>query len=304
MPILKESGYSEYIIGNKYKPGDKFYKVNRNKTIMMCTWGKRPLIDGVRVAVAHIDSPRLDLKPHPVFEESEMAYLKTHYYGGIKKYQWTTIPLSIHGVISLVDGSLIKIQIGEKDDEPLFCIADLLPHLAQNQMKKIASDIIEGEQMNILVGSWPYNDKDAKNKVKLAIMDILFKKYGIKESNFESAEICAVPAFRARDMGLDRSMIASYGQDDSSCAYAEFMAEIDTKQPYFTTITIFADKEETGSDGVTGMRSFFFRDFIEDLAQCEGYEVRHILQKSICLSCDVGSAYDPNFDDVYDKSNC
>ena len=304
LPILKENGYTEFVPGKVYAPGEKFYWVNRGKAIIMCTKGKESVSKGIRVAVAHLDSPRLDFKPHPVFEDTDLAFFKTHYYGGIKKYQWTTIPLAIRGTVILKDGSKVDVNIGENEDEPSFCITDLLPHLAQNQMTKTASKVVEGEQLNILIGSWPYDDEKAKSRVKLLAMSMINEKYGITEDDFETAELCAVPAFKARDMGFDRSMVAGYGQDDSSCAYAEFMAELDTKEPTFTTMTIFADKEETGSDGVTGMRSFFFRDFVEDLAQAEGCEVRHVLQNSICLSCDVGAAYDPAFPEVYERTNC
>ena len=252
LPILKENGYTEYVRGTEYKAGAKFYKVNRGKTIMMCTKGKRPVSEGVRVCVAHIDSPRLDFKPHPLFQDADMAFFKTHYYGGIKKYQWTTIPLSIRGVVHTSDGRTVKVRIGEEEDEPSFLITDLLPHLAQNQMRKNASEVVEGEQLNLLLGSWPYDDDKVKDRVKLAIMQILNEKYGIREDDFETAELCAVPAFKARDLGFDRSMVAGYGQDDSSCAYAQFMAELDVKDPEYTTMTIFADKEETGSDGVRG----------------------------------------------------
>ena len=304
LPILAEKGYTEYSRGTKYKPGDKFYKVNRDKTILMCTKGRRPVSEGVRVTVAHTDSPRLDFKPHPLFEDASMAFFKTHYYGGIKKYQWTTIPLSIRGVVYTKDGKKVTIRIGENDDEPAFLITDLLPHLAQNQMKKGASEVVEGEQLNLLIGSLPYDDEKVKEKVKLAIMSILHEKYGITEDDFETAELCAVPAFKPRDMGLDRSLVAAYGQDDSSCAYAEFMAELDTVDPEYGTVTIFADKEETGSDGVTGMRSFFFRDFLEDLAQDEGCEVRDVLRNSVCLSCDVSAGFDPAYPEVMERNNC
>ena len=304
LPILAEKGYTEYSRGTKYKPGDKFYKVNRDKTILMCTKGRRPVSEGVRVTVAHTDSPRLDFKPHPLFEDASMAFFKTHYYGGIKKYQWTTIPLSIRGVVYTKDGKKVTIRIGENDDEPAFLITDLLPHLAQNQMKKGASEVVEGEQLNLLIGSLPYDDEKVKEKVKLAIMSILHEKYGITEDDFETAELCAVPAFKPRDMGLDRSLVAAYGQDDSSCAYAEFMAELDTVNPEYGTVTIFADKEETGSDGVTGMRSFFFRDFLEDLAQDEGCEVRDVLRNSVCLSCDVSAGFDPAYPEVMERNNC
>lgn len=304
LPILADRGYKEYVRGAKLKAGAKFYKVNRGKTILMCTKGKRPVSEGVRVSVAHIDSPRLDFKPHPLFEDASMAFFKTHYYGGIKKYQWTTIPLSIRGVVYTKSGEKVTVKIGEGHDEPAFFITDLLPHLAQNQMKKGASEIVEGEQLNLLIGSIPYDDEKVKDRVKLAIMKILNDKYGITEDDFETAELCAVPAFHPRDMGLDRSMIAAYGQDDSSCAYAEFMAELDTKNPEYTTVTIFADKEETGSDGVTGMRSFFFRDFIEDLAQDEGCEVRDVMRNSVCLSCDVSAGFDPAYPEVMERNNC
>lgn len=304
LPILAEKGYTEYSRGTEYKPGNKFYKVNRDKTILMCTKGRRPVSEGVRVTVAHTDSPRLDFKPHPLFEDASMAFFKTHYYGGIKKYQWTTIPLSIRGVVYTKDGRKVTIRIGENDDEPAFLITDLLPHLAQNQMKKGASEVVEGEQLNLLIGSLPYDDEKVKEKVKLAIMSILHEKYGITEDDFETAELCAVPAFKPRDMGLDRSLVAAYGQDDSSCAYAEFMAELDTVDPEYGTVTIFADKEETGSDGVTGMRSFFFRDFLEDLAQDEGCEVRDVLRNSVCLSCDVSAGFDPAYPEVMERNNC
>ncbi len=304
LPILGEKGYTEYVRGTKYKAGAKFYQVNRGKTILMCTMGKRPVSEGVRVTVAHIDSPRLDFKPHPLFEEASMAFFKTHYYGGIKKYQWTTIPLSIRGVVYTKSGEKVTIRIGEEEDEPAFLITDLLPHLAQNQMRKGASEVVEGEQLNLLIGSMPFDDEKVKERVKLAIMKILNDKYGISEDDFETAELCAVPAFKPRDMGFDRSLIAAYGQDDSSCAYAEFMAELDTVKPEFTTVTIFADKEETGSDGVTGMRSFFFRDFIEDLAEDQGCNVRDVLRNSVCLSCDVSAGFDPAYPEVMERNNC
>ncbi|MDO5861732.1 MAG: aminopeptidase [Thermoplasmata archaeon] len=304
LPILAEHGYKEYKRGTKYRAGSKFYKVNRGKTILMCTKGRRPVAEGVRVSVAHIDSPRLDFKPHPLFEDASMAYFKTHYYGGIKKYQWTTIPLSVRGVVYTKKGEKVTVKIGEGEDEPALLITDLLPHLAQTQMRKTAGEVVEGEQLNLLIGSIPYDDEKVKDRVKLAVMKILNDKYGITEDDFETAELCAVPAFIPRDMGLDRSMIAAYGQDDSSCAYAEFMAELDTKSPEYTTVTIFADKEETGSDGVTGMRSFFFRDFLEDLAQDEGCEVRDVLRHSVCLSCDVSAGLDPAWPEVMERNNC
>jgi len=304
IPLLEGKGYSEFQLGKGYSPGSKFYMNNRGKALIMVTVGEKPIAEGLRIAVSHIDSPRLDFKPNPLFEDTDMAYFKTHYYGGIKKYQWTAIPLSLHGVVSMKDGNTVKVNIGEDGDDPTFCVTDLLPHLAMNQMKKTASEVIEGEQLNILIGCWPYEDEKVSEKVKLNVMNILNEKYGIVEKDFLSAELCAVPAFKPQDVGLDRSMIGAYGQDDSVCAYTSLMAEVECKSPEFTTVTVFADKEETGSDGTTGMRSFFFRDFLEDFVSAYGLEVRHVLKRSICLSCDVNAAIDPAFGEVFERNNC
>ncbi len=304
IPILKNKGYVEYELGKKYNAGEKFFVNNRGKNLIMVTIGKKSPSEGLKIGVAHIDSPRLDFKPNPLFEDNSMAYFKTHYYGGIKKYQWTTIPLSLHGVITLNDDNVVKVKIGEEDGDPLLCITDLLPHLAKDQMQKPAPKIVEAEQLNILIGCWPYDDEKVASKVKLNIMKILSEKYGITEKDFVSAELCAVPAFKPCDLGLDRSMVGAYGQDDSVCAYAELMAELDTVEPEFTTVTVFIDKEETGSDGVTGMRSFMFRDFIEDLSSAYGSQVRHVMRKSMCLSCDVNAAIDPAWMEVFEKNNC
>lgn len=303
-PLLKKKGFKKYQPGKKYAVGERFYMNNRGKNLIMVTVGKRPVIDGLRVGVSHIDSPRLDFKPNPLFEDTEMAFFKTHYYGGIKKYQWTTIPLSLRGVVTLTNGKNVKICIGEDKGDPVLCVTDLLPHLAKGQMEKPAAKIIEGEQLNILVGCWPYKDEKVSSKVKLNIMQILNEKYGITEKDFLSAELCAVPAFEPCDVGLDRSMVGAYGQDDSVCAYTSLMAAFDVKMPEFTTVTVFADKEETGSDGVTGMRSFFFRDFVEDFASAYGAEVRHVLRNSICMSCDVNAAVDPSWMEVFERNNC
>ena len=304
IPILKEHGYTEFEMGRKYGPGEKLYYNNRGKALIMMTVGKRPVADGFRLAVAHTDSPRLDFKPNPLYEDTEMAYFKTHYYGGIKKYQWTTIPLSLHGVIKKVDGTTVKVNIGEEEGDPLFCITDLLPHLARNQMEKPAAKVIEGEQLNILMGCWPFADEKVSEKVKLNIMSMLNEKYGIVESDFLSAELCAVPAYKPQDYGLDRSMIGAYGQDDSVSAYAAFAAELDAKDPDFTTITVFTDKEETGSDGNTGMQSLFLKDFIEDFVSAYGLSARHVLMKSVCLSADVNAAVDPAFGEAFERNNC
>lgn len=304
VPMLEKKGYKEFRHGTEYVAGDKVYMVNRGKTLIMVTVGRRGISEGARIGVSHIDSPRLDFKPNPLFESMGMAYFKTHYYGGIKKYQWFAIPLSLHGVVCLKNGSTVKISIGEKEDEPRFCVTDLLPHLAQNQMKKPMAEALEGEQMNILAGCWTYPDDKVSEKVKLNVMSIMHEKYGITESDFLSAELCAVPSCKPMDLGFDGSMIIGYGQDDRVCAYSNLMAEIDTKDQEYTTITVFADKEETGSDGNTGMRSTFFRDFLEDFVSVYGAESRHVLQKSVCLSCDVNAAVDPAFPEVFEMNNC
>ena len=304
IPILKKAGYKEFKPGTKYKAGSKIFFNNRGKNLIMVTIGKKDISEGVRIGASHIDSPRLDFKPVPLFEDSEMAYFKTHYYGGIKKYQWSAIPLSLHGVVMLKGGKSVKVVIGEDPKDPSFCVTDLLPHLARDQMKKPATEIITGEQLNILIGSWGFKDDEVSQKVKLNIANILFEKYGIVENDFLSAELCAVPAFAPVDVGFDRSMIGAYGQDDSVCAYSNIMAEIDTKDPEYTTVTVLADKEETGSDGPTGLNSMFLMDFIEELAAAYGAELRNVLSKSMCISCDVNSAYDPAFGENYERMNC
>ncbi len=303
LEMLEQYGYVPFVAGKQYRPGDKVYTVNRGKAMIMATMGRRPVAEGVRIGASHIDCPRLDLKPRPLFEEAQLAYFKTHYYGGIKKYQWTAIPLALHGVIVKKDGSSVKVTIGEDPSEPVFCVTDLLPHLAKDQMKLPMTEGIKGEQFNILIGCHPFRDDKASERVKLNIMNLLFEKYGVVESDFLSAELSAVPAYPARDLGLDRSMIGSYGHDDRVCAYANLMAELEAQNPEYTTVTVFADKEETGSSGATGLQSWFLRDFLEDLAQAEGCQVRHLLARSKCLSCDVNAAFDPAFSDVSERRN-
>ncbi|MFA6679900.1 MAG: aminopeptidase [Candidatus Methanomethylophilaceae archaeon] len=303
IPLLKNNGYKEYVRGTKYPAGSKVFFNNRGKNLVMITVGKKNISEGLRIGASHIDSPRLDFKPNPLFEDTEMAYFKTHYYGGIKKYQWSAIPLSLHGVVSLKNGSKVKVNIGEDEGDPSFCVTDLLPHLAKEQMKKPATEVILGEQLNILIGCWPYSDKEITQKVKLNVASILFEKYHIIEKDFLSAELCAVPAFAPRDIGLDRAMVGGYGQDDSVCAYANLIAEFDTKSPEYSTVTVFADKEETGSDGNTGMSSFFLKDFLEDFVSAYGLQIRHVLERSVCLSCDVNAAFDPAFSEVFEKNN-
>ena len=303
IPILKEKGYTEYVRGTQYKPGDKFYKVNRNKTILMCTKGKRPVADGLRVSVAHIDSPRLDFKPHPIFEDADMAYFKTHYYGGIKKYQWTTIPLSLHGVIVKGDGTTVTVNIGEDEGDPQFVITDLLPHLAKEQEKRTLADAIKGEDLNVLVGSLPFKGEEESELVKLNIMKILNEKYGIVEKDFLTAELEMVPAFKARDIGFDRSLIAAYGHDDKVCSYPAAMANLEVKDPEYTVVTILTDKEEIGSDGNTGLNSSYFKYFVEDLGENAGIPGHDILSASECLSADVTAGMDPTYPEPMEANN-
>jgi len=302
--MLEEAGYVPFVPGTKYPAGAKVYLNNRNKALIASTIGALGIGEGVRIEAAHIDSPRLDMKPNPLVEEQELCFLKTHYYGGIKKYQWTAIPLSLHGVVVKKDGTSVTVTIGEDPDDPVFCVTDLLPHLAGDQMKKTMTEGIKGEQLNVLIGCEMYPDEKVSEKVKLNILSMLNGKYGITERDLQSAELCAVPAFKARDLGLDRGMIGAYGHDDRVCAYAQLMAEIGAKAPAHTTVTVFADKEEVGSEGVTGLHSHFLVDFIADLAQAEGKELRHVLRASACLSADVNAAYDPSFADVNEKKNC
>ncbi len=303
VPLLEERGYTPYERGRAYRAGERFYHGSRGKNLIMVTVGTRPVSEGLRICVAHIDSPRLDFKPNPLFEDTGMAFFKTHYYGGIKKYQWTSIPLSLHGVVMLNSGESVRIDIGDAEGDPLLCITDLLPHLARDQMQKPANKVVEAEQLNILIGCWPFADEKVSDKVRLNIMRILSEKYGITERDFLSAELYAVPAFKPCDIGLDRAMIGAYGQDDSVCAYAELMAELDDEDPPCTTVTVFIDKEETGSDGATGMKSFMFRDFVEDFVAAYGLEVRHVLERSMCLSCDVNAAVDPCWPEVFEMGN-
>ena len=286
-----------------YKAGDKVYYVNREKAVILAVIGKEPVEKGVNILAAHIDSPRLDLKQNPLYEKDEVGYFKTHYYGGIKKYQWPTVPLSLHGVIVKADGSKITVSIGEDESDPVFCVSDLLPHLASSQYKRPATELIKGEELNIIIGSRPFKDDEGSELVKLNLMLILNEKYGITEADFLSAELEAVPAFKAKDIGFDRSLVGAYGQDDRVCAYTELMAVLGAKSPKITVVAVLTDKEETGSDGNTGLCSAYLKYFIEDLAACFGTEGRTVLSASKCLSADVNAAYDPTFPDVFEKNN-
>jgi len=296
-------GFKEFDKTKKYKAGDKIYKIQKNKSIILAVIGKRPITDGVKLSIAHIDSPRLDLKPNPLYESEEIALLKTHYYGGIKKYQWVTIPLALHGVVVKPDGKTITINIGEDEKDPRFVITDLLPHLGKEQEKRTLAEGIKGEELNILIGSRPFKDDKASNLVKLNILKILNDKYGIVEKDFLSAELEIVPAFRAYDIGLDRSMIGAYGHDDRVCAYPAAEAAFNIKNPSYTVVTILTDKEEIGSYGNTGLDSDYLPYFISDLAECFGAEGRDVMSKSECLSADVNSAFDPTFPEVMEKRN-
>lgn len=290
------------------KAGDKIYTVNHGKCILLAIIGKKAVADGTKIVAAHIDSPRLDLKQNPLFEQDEVAYFKTHYYGGIKKYQWTTIPLAIHGTIIKENGETVTLSIGEKEGDPVFNISDLLPHLAASQMKGDASKIIEGEKLNVILGTIPFEDEKVKDGVKLSIMKLLNDEFGITEKDFISAEIEIVPAFPAKDVGLDRSLIGAYGQDDRVCAYTALQAILDADTSDVTNICYLVDKEEVGSMDSTGMRSRFFEDTLAILCNKtqDSYtdlSVRRALTNSTCLSSDVTAALDPNFESVMEKNN-
>ena len=300
----KEKGFKEYDKNKKYRPGDKIYYLNKERSLILAVIGKNGVKNGVKMAIAHIDSPRVDLKPRPLYEDSEMALFKTHYYGGIKKYQWTAIPLALHGRIVKSDGSHIDIKLGEHEDDPCFCITDLLPHLAREQMGKTMSKAILGEHLNVIAGSIPCKEDDESNSVKLNIMRLINEKYGIVEEDFVSAELEMVPAYKAQDIGFDRSMIGAYGHDDRSCAYPCLMATLDMEQlPEETVLTVLVDKEEIGSDGNTGMQSMFLKYFIADLAAQEGLKGRDVLRKSKCISADVNAAFDPTYSGEYEAAN-
>ena len=301
--LLKKKGFKEFKKGMKLKAGDKVYCNNRGKAILMAVIGSAPISDGVRLCAAHIDSPRLDLKQNPLYEDTDMALFKTHYYGGIKKYQWTTIPMALHGVIIKADGTTVDVNIGEDEKDPVFVVTDLLPHLAANQMTKPLAKGITGEQLNLVIGSRPFKDDEESGSVKLNIMRILNEKYGITEADFISAELEAVPAFKAKDIGFDRSMVGAYGHDDKVCAYTALMAAAECEKPLHTVVTVLTDKEEIGSEGNTGLQSSYLKFFIYDLAEMLGSDGRTVLSASECLSADVNAAYDPTFPEVNEKNN-
>lgn len=300
---LVDAGYTVFDPKKAYKAGDKVYFVNRQKAVVATTFGQKPLTEGTRLNFAHIDSPRLDLKPNPMYEKSDIAYLKTHYYGGIRKYQWTCIPLAMHGVIMKADGTAVNVCIGEEPGDPVFVITDLLPHLAGEQSKRTLSEGIKGEELNIVFGSLPFEEKDIKEPVKLLALKLLNEKYGIVEKDFVRAEIEIVPAAKAADVGLDRGFVGAAGQDDRVCAYPALIAEIESKTPLYTTITALVDKEEIGSVGPTGLNSDFILHYIEYLAQNAGVDYKDVCKNAICMSSDVNAAFDPTFPSVHDPLN-
>ena len=301
--LAEAAGFRAYVRGMELKPGDRIYQVNRDKAIMLAVMGRKGLEHGVNIGAAHIDSPRLDLKQNPLYESDELGFFKTHYYGGIRKYQWVTIPLELHGVVVLRDGSKVDVHIGGKEDDPQFIINDLLPHLGREQGKKPLNEAIPSESLNVLLGGKPFEDKDCSDRFKLSVLQYLNAQYGITEEDFISAELEVVPAGKARDIGFDRSFIASYGHDDRVCAYAELAGIFDAVSPKKTAVCIFADKEEIGSEGVSGMLSQAFEWFMGDMCRTQGVALSDCFANSFCLSADVTAAYDPNFADVYDKRN-
>ena len=301
--LAEAKGFKPFTRGMAVNPGDKFYRVNRGKALMLAVIGTRPLSEGVNIGAAHIDAPRLDLKPNPLYEDAELAFFKTHYYGGIRKYQWVTIPLELHGVVALKDGSTVKVSIGGGADDPQFTIDDLLPHLGAEQSKKPLGEAIPGESLNLLIGSRPFKDDDGSDRVKLAVLELLNQKYGIVEEDFISAELEVVPAFKTTDIGLDRSLIGAYGHDDRVCGFACLAALLALETPAKTAVCMLADKEEIGSTGVSGMKSAAFDTFVSDLCDAQRVPLKTCYEKSFCLSADVTAAFDPNFAEVYEKRN-
>ncbi len=299
----EKAGFSEYHFGDPLKAGDKKYFINRGKSVVVFRVGTLPLEeDGMRIIASHIDAPRVDIKQNPLYEDSGMAFLKTHYYGGIKKYQWTAIPLALHGVVILKDGTKVTVRVGEDPKDPVFYINDLLPHLGGEQMSGSANKLIEGEQLNVLVGGMPYPDEDVDGKIKLNVLNILHEKYGITEEDFLSAELSAVPAFPARDVGFDRALIGAYGHDDRVCAYPALTAVLNNETPH-TVLAMLVDKEEIGSEGNTGIQSKVYEDLMEEISLALGANFRRVRAASKCLSSDVTAAFDPNFAGVYEKMN-
>ncbi len=301
--MAKENGFAEFYFGMKVVNGGKYYYNNRGKNLFLFVIGKNGVENGISIGAAHVDAPRIDIKACPLYESDGMAFFKTHYYGGIKKYQWTAVPLALHGVVIKRNGQTVNIKVGEDESDPVFYINDILPHLGADQYKKSLGEAIDGESLNVLVGSEPYPDTEVSNRIKLNVLDILNKKYGIDEEDFLSAELTAVPAMKCRDVGFDRSMMASYGHDDRVCSYPLLTALFELDTPERTAMVILADKEETGSNGNTGLQTVVMTDIIADICQSLGANERAVRAKSMCLSADVAAAYDPNFAYAYEKAN-
>ncbi len=300
--MAEKEGFIPYTMGMKIEKGGKYYYNNRGKALYLFIIGTESMEKGIRISVAHIDSPRLDLKQVPLYENEGMCFLKTHYYGGIKKYQWTAIPLALHGVIYKKDGERVDVCIGEDDSDPVLYINDLLPHLGKDQLQKKLGEAFTGEDLNLLIGSIPAKDEDS-TAIKLNIMMLLNEKYGITEADFLSAELSAVPAFKARYIGFDRSLIAAYGHDDKVCAYPAMTALFENQIPKYTLMAILADKEEIGSEGNTGMKCEVFTDIMQEISASMGANYHIVKENSKCLSADVNAAFDPNFAEVFEKKN-
>ena len=298
----EKHGFRPAVPGMEVKPGDKIYLNNRGKSFMIAVVGTESLTEGANICAAHVDSPRMDLKPQPLYEDSEIAYFKTHYYGGIKKYQWTCVPLAIHGVVCKKDGSEVTVTIGEDENDPILVVSDLLIHLSADQMKKTLADGIAGEQLNVILGTEPL-EGEGSDLVKLNIMRLLDEKYGFVEDDFRTAELTVVPAGKCREVGLDRSLLGAYGHDDRVCAYAELEPMLTLPTPKHTAVCILADKEEIGSVGISGMQSRAFEYFMEILCDGQGVKLSHCFAKSFCLSADVSNAFDPNFAETCDRRN-
>ena len=301
--MAEKNGFKPYKLGDSVVKGGKYYYNNRDKSIYLFVIGSENIENGMRISAAHIDSPRVDLKQCPLYEDSNIAYFKTHYYGGIKKYQWTAIPLALHGVVTKKDGTTVTITIGEDPADPVLYISDLLPHLGAKQMGMTMSEGISGEQLNLILGTKPYGNECKADAVKLNAMYYLYEKYGITEDDLLSAELCAVPAEKARFVGFDKSLIGAYGHDDRVCSYPAAIAAFNTENPVHTVMTVLADKEETGSNGVSGMQCDVFTDLIRSISDALGANDSIVRANSMCLSADVNAAFDPNFPDVYEKRN-
>ena len=302
--MAEAAGYTEYKLGDKLSVGDKKYFNNHGKSVVVFKIGAADLeLEGVRILAAHIDSPRLDLKQVPMYEDSGMAFLKTHYYGGIRKYQWMATPLALHGVMVKADGEVVEIKIGEDEGDPVFYINDLLPHLARKQAQEPMATAISAETLNILIGGLPYDDKDVSEKIKLTALSLLYDKYGVTEEDFLSAELTLVPAFKAKDIGFDRALLGSYGHDDRVCAYPALTALFNSDDDQRTVMVVLADKEEVGSDGQTGMQCDVFMDVLAEISRSLGKNEAVVRSASKCLSADVTAAYDPNFAEAYERRN-